>query len=152
MRNVLPLFCALGLLSACNSVYMKPNTLDTSKVFYADRGGYSMRRSVKEAMESRGYNVIVGKAKTTKEWTDAEGDSELDTTNIPSNTKYIIKAKERREVFRPFWCALNGFWWWNFNVSIADQETGEELLTWRGRGCANSSIRLLNRILDDMEK
>lgn len=152
MRNVLPLFCALGLLSACNSVYVKPNTLDTSKVFYADRGGYSMRRSVKEAMESRGYNVIVGKAKTTKEWTDAEGDSEIDTTNIPSNTKYIIKAKERREVFRPFWCALNGFWWWNFNVSIADQETGEELLTWRGRGCANSSIRLLNRILDDMEK
>ena len=128
MRNVLPLFCALGLLSACNSVYMKPNTLDTSKVFYADRGGYSMRRSVKEAMESRGYNVIVGKAKTTKEWTDAEGDSEIDTTNIPNNTKYIIKAKERREVFRPFWCALNGFWWWNFNVSIADQETGEELL------------------------
>ena len=152
MRNVLPLFCVLGLLSACNSVYMKPNTLDTGEVFYADRGGYSMRRSVKEAMESRGYNVIVGKAKTTKEWTDAEGDSELDTTNIPNDTKYIIKAKERREVFRPFWCALNGFWWWNFNVSIADQETGEELLTWRGRGCANSSIRLLNRILDDMEK
>ena len=111
-----------------------------------------MRRSVKEAMESRGYNVIVGKAKTTKEWTDADGGSELDTTNIPNNTKYIVKAKERREVFRPFWCALNGFWWWNFNVSIADQETGEELLTWRGRGCTNSSIRLLNRILDDMEK
>lgn len=152
MRNLLCLCCGAIMLTACNSVYMKPNTLDTSKVFYADRGGYSMRRSVKEAMESRGYNVIVGKAKTSKEWTDAEGDSELDTTNIPNNTKYIIKAKERREVFRPFWCALNGFWWWNFNVSIADQETGEELLTWRGRGCANSSVRLLNRILDDMEK
>ncbi len=152
MRNLLCLCCGAIMLTACNSVYMKPNTLDTSEVFYADRGGYSMRRSVKEAMESRGYNVIVGKAKTSKEWTDAEGDSELDTTNIPNNTKYIIKAKERREVFRPFWCALNGFWWWNFNVSIADQETGDELLTWRGRGCANSSIRLLNRILDDMEK
>lgn len=152
MRRFLCLVCVAMTLSACNSVYMKPNTLDTSKVFYADRGGYSMRRSVKEAMESRGYNVIVGKAKTTTEWTDAEGDSELDTTNIPNNTKYIIKAKERREVFRPFWCVLNGFWWWNFNVSIADQETGEELLTWRGRGCANSSVRLLNRILDDMEK
>lgn len=145
-------FVVLAGLCGCNSVYVKPNTLDTSKVFYADRGGYSMRRSVKEAMESRGYKIIVGKAKTTKEWTDAEGVSELDTTNIPNNAKYIIKAKERREVFRPFWCALNGFWWWNFNVSIADQETGEELLTWRGRGCANSSIRLLNRILDDMEK
>lgn len=152
MRNLLYLCCGAIMLTACNSVYMKPNTLDTSEVFYADRGGYSMRRSVKEAMESRGYNVIVGKAKTSKEWTDAEGDSELDTTNIPNNTKYVIKAKERREVFRPFWCALNGFWWWNFNISIADQETGEELLTWRGRGCANSSVRLLNRILDDMEK
>ena len=50
------------------------------------------------------------------------------------------------------WCIFNGFWWWNFNVSIADQKTGEELLTWRGRGCANSSVRLLNKILDDMEK
>lgn len=152
MRNVLPLFCVLGLLSACNSVYMKPNTLDVNQVFYADRGGYSMRRSIKETMESRGYKVVVGKAKTTKEWTDADGDSEIDTTSIPNNTKYIIKAKERRETFRPVWCVFNGFWWWNFNVSIADQGTGEELLTWRGRGCANSSVRLLNQILDDMEK
>lgn len=152
MRNFLFLVCGLVALGGCNSVYVKPNTLDVNQVFYADRGGYSMRRSVKETMESRGYKVVVGKAKTTKEWTDADGDSEIDTTSIPNNTKYIIKAKERREVFRPVWCIFNGFWWWNFNVSIADQETGDELLTWRGRGCANSSVRLLNRILDDMEK
>lgn len=152
MRNVLPLFCALGLLSACNSVYMKPNTLDTSKVFYADRGGYSMRRSVKEAMESRGYKIVVGKATSNENMKDGASSIDVDKTMIPNNARYIVKASERSETFRPFWCALNGFWWWNFNVSIADQETGEELLTWRGRGCANSSIRLLNRILDDMEK
>lgn len=149
-------FVVLTGLCGCNSVYIKPNTLDTNKVFYADRGGYSMRRSIKESMESRGYKVIVGKAKTTKEWTkewtDTDGDSEIDTTNIPNSAKYVIKVKERQETFRPVWCALNGFWWWNFNVSIADHETGNELLTWRGRGCANSSVRLLNRLLDDMEK
>ena len=152
MRNFLFLVCGLVALSGCNSVYVKPNTLDVNQVFYADRGGYSMRRSVKESMESRGYKVVVGKAKTVKEWTDADGDSEIDTTSIPKSAKYVIKTKERRETFRPIWCVFNGFWWWNFNISIADQETGDELLTWRGRGCANSSVRLLNRILDDMEK
>ena len=39
-------------LSACNSVYMKPDTLDASQVFYADRGGYTMRRAIKEQMEN----------------------------------------------------------------------------------------------------
>ena len=152
MRNFLFLVCGLVALGGCNSVYVKPNTLDVNQVFYADRGGYSMRRSVKEAMELRGYKVVVGKAQTVKEWTDADVDSEIDTTSIPKSAKYVIKTKERRETFRPIWCVFNGFWWWNFNISIADQETGDELLTWRGRGCANSSVRLLNRILDDMEK
>lgn len=152
MRNLLCLVCGLVALTACNSVYVKPNTLDTNGVFYADRGGYSMRRSIKESMELRGYRVVVGEAKISKEWTDAEGYAELDTTSIPNGVKYIIKVKEREESFCPIWCVFNGFWWWNFNVSIADQETGNELLTWRGRGCANSSVRLLNRILDDMEQ
>lgn len=152
MRNLLYLCCGAIMLTACNSVYMKPNTLDTSEVFYADRGGYSMRRSVKEAMESRGYNVIVGKATSNENMNDGASSIDVDKNIVPNNARYIVKVSERSETFRPVWCVLNGFWWWNFNVSIADQETGEELLTWRGRGCVNSSIRLLNRILDDMEK
>ena len=44
MRNLFCLLCGLVVLTACNSVYMKPSTLDTDEVFYADRGGYSMRR------------------------------------------------------------------------------------------------------------
>ena len=148
------LFCFIVLLSltGCNSVYVKPNTLDKDQVVYADRGGYSMRRSIKQTMEERGYNVVVGKAKESKEWNDADDDSEIDTTTIPTNARYVIKVKERSEVFRPVWCVFNGFWWWNFNVSIADNITGNEIMTWRGRGCANSSIRKLNKILDKIEK
>ena len=119
-------------LVACNSVYVKPNSIDATQTFYADRGGYSMKRSVKEALEQRGYNVVVG-------------------TVIPKNVRYIIKISERREKFNPFWCPFNGFWWWNFNMSIADQETGVELMTWRGRACQNSALRMFNDILDEME-
>lgn len=152
MRNFLFLVCGLVALGGCNSVYMKPNTLDVNQVFYADRGGYSMRRSVKESMESRGYKVVVGKATSNENMNDGASSIDVDKNIVPNNARYIVKVSERSETFRPVWCALNGFWWWNFNISIADQETGDELLTWRGRGCANSSVRLLNRILDDMEK
>ena len=140
------------LLTGCNSVYYKPNSLDTSKLIFADRGGYSMRRSVKEQMEQRGYTVVVGKAHKTSEWLDNDGDAEFDTTIVPKTATYVVRVKERRESLRPIWCAFNGFWWWNFNISIADQDTGAEILTWRGRGCANSSVRLLDKILDKLEK
>ena len=152
MRNLVCLLCGLVVLTACNSVYMKPSTLDTDEVFYADRGGYSMRRSIKETMESRGYNVVVGKASYNENVHDGASSIDVDKNIIPNDVRYIIKTSERVEKFHPMWCIFNGFWWWNFNVSIADQKTGEELLTWRGRGCANSSVRLLNKILDDMEK
>ena len=145
------LMMVLGL-SACNSVYVKSNSLDTTQVFYVDRGGYTMRRSIKEAMEGRGYNVVVGSATSNENATDDENSVDIDKYLVPSDAKYIVKVKERKEYVRPFWCALNGFWWWNFNVSIADQTTGRELMTWRGRGCANSSVRKLNKILDKMEQ
>ncbi len=152
MKNLVLLFTVVCICAGCNSVYLKPNTLDTEQIIFADRGGYSMRRSVKQTMEERGYKIIVGKAHTTKEWTDTEGDAEIDTTLVPTSAKYVVRVKERREIFRPVWCALNGFWWWNFNISIADQVSGEEILSWRGRGCANSSIRKLNHVLDQIEQ
>lgn len=135
-------------LAGCNSVHMKPNTMDTGAVVYADRGGYSMRRSVKETLEGRGYTVLVG----TVEANEMSETIDRDKTKVPTDAKYVIKVSERGEKFRPIWCALNGFWWWNFNMSIADQKTGTEIMTWRARGCANSSIRMLNRILDKLEK
>jgi hypothetical protein len=144
----LPLAACI-LLTGCNSMYIKPNTLDKSKTIYADRGGYSMKRSIKERLESRGYHVIVGKASGMKSF-GGETDIELDSYNI-MNAHYVVKVAERRETFNSIWCPLNGFWWWNFNLSIADQSTGEEILSWRGRGCANSSLKKLDAALDQME-
>ena len=136
------------LLVACNSVYIKPNTMEPNTSIYADRGGFTMRRNIKEVLSGRGYNVLVG----TVESNELSETIDRDKVNIPQDARYIVKVSERSEKFRPVWCALNGFWWWNFNVSIANQKTGEEIMTWRGRGCANSSLRMLNRILDKLEK
>lgn len=139
------------ILSACNSVYMKPNTLDASQVFYADRGGYTMRRAIKEQMGKRGYKIVVGSAKSSENIDDGDNSIDIDKNIVPNNAKYIVKTKERKEIFRPIWCVFNGFWWWNFNISIADQQTGSEILSWAGRGCVNSSIRKLDKILDNLE-
>ena len=146
------IFSAIILFSlvACNSVYVKPNSIDPTQTFYADRGGYSMKRSVKEALEKRGYNVVVGTAATNKNAITDSENIEIDTAVIPKNVRYIIKISEQK--FNPFWCPFNGFWWWNFNMSIADQETGTELMTWRGRACQNSALRMFNDILDEMEE
>ena len=146
-------FMGVLLLAACNSVYMKPHTIDSRAVVYADSGGYSMRRSIKEVLEKRGYNVVVvGRVSSEHNWSDDSGDIEMDYAKIPSNVRYVVKVSERKEIFMPLWCALNGFWWWNFNVSIADQITNQEILSWRGRGCANSSLGKLENILDRLEK
>ncbi len=138
-------------LSACNSVYVKPDSIDTSQTFYAPRGGYGMQRSVKEHLEKRGLKVLVGKATASRDFITDDINIEIDSSSIPKDTRYIVKVSERREKFNPFWCPFNGFWWWNFNMSIADQQTGEELMSWRGRGCQNSSLRMLDDILDEME-
>ena len=37
-------------------------------------------------------------------------------------------------------------------MSIADQQTGAEIMTWRGRACQNSALRMLDDILDGMEE
>ena len=140
------------LLTACNSVYVKPDSLDKTQTIYATRGGYGMRRSIKEALEQRGYNVVVGKLKNNSYVGGEDISGDVEQNEIPRNARYVIKTAERREKFNPFWCPFNGFWWWNFNVSIADQQTGAEIMTWRGRGCANSSIQKLNAILDKLEK
>ena len=140
------------LLAACNSVYVKPNSMDKSAVIYTQRGGYTMKRSIKEALEQRGYNVVVGKMKSGTYMDGEEMETDIEQNEIPTGVRYIVKTSERREQFFPFWCPFNGFWWWNFNVSIADQKTGEEIMTWRGRGCAHSSIEKLNKILDELEK
>jgi hypothetical protein len=151
MKKLGLIFIALAL-TACNSIYIKPGaTLDKSQTFFADRGGYAMQRSIKEKMEERGYKVVVGKATNNRVINNDTQNMNMDISDI-MNARYVVKVAERREFFGWFWCPFNGFWWWNFNVSIADQKTGEELMSWRGRGCANSSLRKLDNVLDELEE
>ena len=126
--------------------------MEPGATVYADRGGYGMSRSIREVLEKRGYDVNVGKMRTSYDRHNDEDMMNVLSSIVPANVKYVVSVQERREKFNPFWCPLNGFWWWNFNVSITDQKTGDEIMTWRGRGCANSSIRKLNDILDKLEK
>ena len=151
-RNLIILAVVAGTLGACNSVYMKHNSLERNSVVYADRGGHLMLHNIKRQMENRGFDIVVGKAKSAEDIGDGSSSIKIDKSVVPNNVQYIVKVSESEEKFRPIWCALNGFWWWNFSVSIADQHNGQEILSWRGRGCANSSLRKLNAILDKMEK
>lgn len=147
MRLVVSIFVCL-MLAACNSIYYKPHTLDKDALIYAPRGGYSMQRSIKQTMEERGYKVHVGTLKNERQSEDLD----FQTFEIPNNAKYVVYVKERKEVLRPVWCLFNGFWWWNFNVSITEKGAGKEIMSWRGRGCQNSSIRKLNKILEELEQ
>ena len=135
-------------ISGCNSIYLKPGTLDTSLLIYTPRGGYSMQRSVKQIMEERGYKIHVGALRNESSFDEGN----IQSFNIPAKAKYTVYIKERSEILRPIWCIFNGFWWWNFSMAISDRNTGTEILSWRGRGCQNSSLRKLNDILDELEQ
>jgi hypothetical protein len=152
MNSKFILLCAAAVLSGCNHIRLKPETMDRGQIVYTNRGGYGMRRAAKEIFEERGYTVLVGRARSFSSLDDsAGGDMDFDTSSVPSNARYAVKVQEREETFAPVWCFFNGFWWWNFNVSIADQKTGEELLAWSGRGCAHSSLLKLRGVLDKIE-
>ena len=135
-------------ISGCNSIYLKPGTLDTKSTIYTPRGGYSMQRSIKQVMDERGYKTHVGRLKIEKQ----SEDFDVQTFEIPYKVRYVVYIRERKEILRPIWCMFNGFWWWNFSASITDKKTGTEILSWRGRGCQNSSLRKLNEVLDQLEK
>jgi hypothetical protein len=135
------------LVSACNSVYMKPGTMEPKTTVHVDPAGIGVERSIKEVLEKRNYDVRIGKQRST-------GNGQLtssDVVELPANTKYIVRTGYSKESFMPMWCMFNGFWWWRFSLSITDQKDGKEILSWRGRGCQNSTMRKLDEILDKLE-
>ena len=139
----------LGLvLAGCNSIYYKPHTLDKNGLIYTPRGGYTMQRSIKEVFDKRGYKTHVGQLTSVRE----RSSSDLEIYSQSKDIKYSVIIDEKPAILRPIWCAFNGFWWWKFSIAISDRKTGQEILSWRGRGCQNSSIRKLEQILDDLEK
>jgi hypothetical protein len=146
MKKISFIFAA-GLLAACNVVNIKPHSLDKSQLIYADRGGYSMKFAVKQELEDRGYKITVGKNKGVGSNEDSSW-----SNDDPLGAKYVIKVQEKIPDFSPLVCLFGGFYWWHFNVSIADQKTGEELLAWTGRGCQGNAIRRLRRLMDKLEQ
>lgn len=133
-------------LGACNSIYIKKNVMEPDELFYVERGGDQLQHEIKNALEERGYHITIGRKKSTIKTTYISADADNE-----SRARYIITVDEKEPTLKPVWCVFNGFWWWRFNLSIADNETGQEILSWRGRMCANSAIRKLNRLLDEME-
>lgn len=134
-------------LASCNSVYLQPGTLDTNALIYTPRGGFTIQRSIKQVMDERGYKTHNGVLRKVHE----SNDSDRETYEISKGVRYSVRINERKEILRPIWCMFNGFWWWNFEVSISDRKIGKEIMSWRGRGCQNSSLRKLNNILDELE-
>lgn len=149
--RIFPILLSVSMLTACNSVYMQPNSMERESVVYSTKGGYTLRPVVKEILAQHGYTVKIGKIKNTNQIAETMG-QEFEAIEIPSDAKYVVRVAESSEKFRPIWCALNGFWWWRFNMSIVDNESDQEILTWSGRGCASSTARLFERILNELEK
>ena len=141
------LFVLCLILAGCNSIYMKPGTLDTNRMIYTPRGGDAMQRSLKEVFEERGYKIHVGKLTSVHERTSRDQEIYSQSKDI----RYSVIIDEQSTILRTIWCIFNGFWWWRFSLAISVRQTGTEIMSWRGRGCANSSIRKLNDILDELE-
>lgn len=142
------------ILSGCNSLYYKTNTLDKRATIYIDRGGYQMQHYIKKHLEKCGYDITVGHKKTTGKtgYITSVGDEVFLPLNADvGRARYVIQVGEAKPLFRPIWCAFNGFWWLRFNISIADNTTNKEILGWSGHGCVNSSLRKLDSILSKME-
>jgi hypothetical protein len=77
-------------------VYVKPESIAPNSTIYADRGGYTMRRVIKEELEKRGHTVVVGTATANEISDDDAGDIDIDTYVVPDDARYAIKIKERQ--------------------------------------------------------
>ena len=162
MREFIIIFIAV-ILAGCNFINIKPGTMEKGETVFAERGGFHMRIFLKQELENRGYNVVVGKIKSNQNFGEGADLSDIDTVDL-MDARYVLRTRERIsdaglwETFvntgLGFVCAItfNGINYWSFNTSIADQKTGEEILAWSGRGCSNWQIRRFRRLMNELEK
>jgi hypothetical protein len=125
---------------------MEPNS-----VIYVRRGGSLVKLAAKKHLEERGHTLTAGKLGGVRVLDDDTGLSD-DYAKIPSSVNYVLTVKERSHSLRPIWCFFNGFWLLSYDISIVNNKSGEELLLWTGFGCMNSTVRKMERTLDDLEK
>ena len=121
--------------------------MQKNAIVHVDPAGVGIARNIKENLEQRGYDVRIGSQRKSGK----DGLSSSDIVVLPATTGYIVRTGYSTESFMPWWCMFNGFWWWTFSLSITSQDDGKEILSWRGRGCQNSSLRKLDRFLDELK-
>jgi hypothetical protein len=125
---------------------VKSGTLDKSEDLLVQPGGYQMRHAIKHSFEEKGYNIKVGKLIKK-----AEGSS-MEIETIEFKARYVVSVSEKDPSFSPILCFMNGFYWWNFYVSIRDQKTEREILSWTARGCSGTMMGKLDRYLEELER
>lgn len=141
----------LLFLTACNYMHVKPNTMEPNTTVYVERNGGLVKLGTKKRLEKRGYKLTSGMLKASRPLDDSNRLSD-DYAKLPPDVSYILTVKERSDSFFPIWCFFNGFWWERFHLSVVDNQSGEELLLWSGRGCINSTMRKFEDALDELEK
>ncbi|MBQ0013491.1 MAG: hypothetical protein KBS86_02915 [Proteobacteria bacterium] len=153
-------FLPLVALTACNTVAIKPHSLNTNEKIYVDTNGETMRYYLKEELTKRGYNVTVGKktsVQTTTTNIQGDKDGRVSTVEL-DGARYVATINEydvgdyMRILGRFPVCVFNGWKWVDFNVSIADNQTGEEILYWSGMGCKGTVKSDLSQVLDQLTK
>lgn len=107
-------FCALVvafLLGGCNSVQIKPNTLDVNEIFYIDRGGDQIQHAIKSVMEKRNYNFTVGQKRATIKSTYITSGKNEPNAPIATTDKarYIVQIDESVTKFSRFGAHLMVF-------------------------------------------
>ncbi|MDR2685968.1 MAG: hypothetical protein LBB23_04315 [Rickettsiales bacterium] len=140
------IFILAFMMAGCSSVMVKEGTLDkTQGKVWVQPGGYQMRHAIKHSLEERNFDLVVGKLSTAKSLKDI---AEIDT--YTSDARYAVRIEEGGRWLNPV-CLFNGFWYWSFNASISDNQTGKELLSWNARGCQGYVLRRLEDYLDKLE-
>lgn len=149
----------LSLLCACSSVSMKSHSLDKTQKIYVDTNGEKIRMAFKDELEKRGYDVTVGTRSEISNINFAYKEPNAVVSNTSINgARYIATIheypiNESMVVLGRFpVCMFNGWSWWDFSLSIADNKTGKEILNWSGMGCKGTVINQLQDLLNDLEK
>jgi len=134
------------LLVGCLSYNVEPyGKFDLSKkTMTVSRGGDGLLGTIKRALRKDGWKLSVDRGPRTSEatvTTDGSKVEEFDTFH----TKYRISVDDR-------WVdlSLSGDGIYRYDISIVDNDTGEEILTMHGRGSESTiAERLIQAIKDN---
>lgn len=146
MKNIIVLALSIALVG-CNFMTIEPHSLDKSKIIYMERTTNPMGHAIRNFLTKKGYKLTSGFRRARVDHIFINK-SAKDVDKTPT---YFLGISARSSGVWPVWCVFNGFNHWDFDMHIIDNETGQEIFTWSGFGCQNSSLRKLDRALDELK-